>query len=201
MAGVMHVVKDVDAYLAKNPIAEPLDIGEVRPFVRDWKFNELAPKVADGLNGRSFAKGKQLFSALACFSCHQVKGVGGLVGPDIAKIDLKKDRNHLLRSILEPSKEIDKKFQAWVVVTDLGKQYSGLLVAENEKTLTLMPNPIGLDRCEPIVIEKSIIDIKAPSPLSLMPEKLANTMSEEEILDLMAYLEARGNPDHAVFKK
>ena len=34
-----------------------------------------------------------------------------------------------------------------------------------------------------------------------MPEKLANTMTLEEILDLMAYLEARGNPDHAAFKK
>ena len=201
MAGVMHVVKDVDSYLAKNPIAEPMEIGEVRPFVRDWKFEELEPKVADGLEGRSFAKGKQLFTALACFSCHQMKGVGGLVGPDLATMEAKKDRAHILRSILEPSKEIDKKFQAWVVVTDQGKQYSGLLVAETEKSVTLMPNPIGLDKCEPIVIEKSIIDIKAPSPLSLMPEKLANTMTEEEVLDLMAYLEARGNPDHAVFKK
>ncbi|MFP6763731.1 MAG: PVC-type heme-binding CxxCH protein, partial [Planctomycetaceae bacterium] len=114
MAGVMHVVKDVDAYLAKNPIAEPGEIADVRPFVRDWKFDELAPRVATGLTGRSFAKGKQLFTVLACFSCHPVKGVGGQVGPDLGKLDLKKDRHHILRSILEPSKEIDKKFQAWV---------------------------------------------------------------------------------------
>ena len=201
MAGVMHVVKDVDAYLAKNPIAEPIDIGEVRPFVRDWKFDELAPKVADGLKGRSFAKGKQLFTALACFSCHQMKGVGGLVGPDLAKMETKKDQAHILRSILEPSKEIDKKFEAWIIVTEKGKQFTGLLVEENDQSVTLMPNPLGQEKCEPIKIAKADIDIKAKSPISLMPEKLANTMTLEEVLDLMAYLEARGNPDHAAFKK
>jgi hypothetical protein len=75
-----------------------------------------------------------------------------------------------------------------------------MMVAEDDKTLTLMPNPLGIENCEPIVIQKSEIDIRQASPISLMPEKLLNTMTIEEIRDLLAYLQSRGNPDHAVFK-
>jgi putative heme-binding domain-containing protein len=199
MAGVMHVVSDVDAYLAKNPIAEPTEIGEVRPFVRDWKFEELSEQVAN-MKSRSFSNGKKLFTTVACFACHQMKDVGGRVGPDMAKLEAKKDRLHVLKSIIDPSKEIDKKFQGWVVVTDAGKQFTGMKVAEDDKSVTLMPNPLGIENCEPIVITKDEIDIIQPSPISLMPAKLLNTMSLEEVLDLVAYIDAKGNPDHAVFK-
>ena len=199
MAGVMHVVNDVDTYLAKNPIAEPTEIGEVRPFVRDWKFEELSEKVTE-MKSRSFANGKQLFTTVACFACHQMNDVGGRVGPDMAKLESKKDRLHILRSIIDPSKEIDKKFEGWIVVTDAGKQFTGMKVAEDDKLVTLMPNPLGIENCEPIVIAKAEIDIIQPSPISLMPAKLLNTMTVEEVLDLVAYIDARGNPDHAVFK-
>ncbi|MHC4877620.1 MAG: PVC-type heme-binding CxxCH protein [Planctomycetota bacterium] len=199
MAGVMHVVNDVDAYLAENPIAEPTEIAEVRPFVRDWKFEELDRELQE-LKGRSFASGKQLFTKIACFNCHQMNGVGGRVGPDLGKLDGKKDLAHIVRSLTDPSKEIDKKFQAWVVVTDDGKQYVGMAIGEDDKTLTLMPNPLGIENCEPVVIQKSEIDIRQASPISLMPEKLLNTMTIEEIRDLLAYLQSRGNPDHAVYK-
>ena len=199
MSGVMHVVNDVDAYLAENPIAEPTEIAEVRPFVRDWKFEELEGELKN-LKGQSFANGKQLFTSIACFSCHQMNEVGGRVGPDLGKLEAKKDLAHIVRSLVEPSKEIDKKYQAWIVVTDEGKQFVGMMVAEDDKTLTLMPNPLGIENCEPIVIQKSEIDIRQASPISLMPEKLLNTMTIEDIRDLLAYLQSRGNPDHAVFK-
>ena len=85
-------------------------------------------------------------------------------------------------------------------MTFAGKQYTGMKIAEDDKTVSLMPNPLGLDKCEPIVLDKEDIDILEPSPISLMPAKLLNTMSLEEILDLLAYIESRGNPKHAVFK-
>ncbi len=129
-----------------------------------------------------------------------MKEVGGRVGPDLAKLEAKKDRLHMLKSIIDPSKEIDKKYQGWVVVTDAGKQFTGMKVAEDDKSVTLMPNPLGIENCEPIVVAKDEIDIMQPSPISLMPAKLLNTMSLEEVLDLIAYIDAKGNPDHAVFK-
>ncbi|MDG2359286.1 MAG: plastocyanin/azurin family copper-binding protein, partial [Planctomycetaceae bacterium] len=199
MAGVMHVVSDVDAYLAKNPIIEPTEVGEVRPFVRDWKFEELSEQVAS-MKNRSFSNGKKLFTTVACFACHKMKEVGGRVGPDLAKLETKKDRLHVLKSIIDPSKDIDRKFQGWVVVTDAGKQFTGMKVSEDEKSVKLMPNPLGIENCEPIVIAKDMIEIMQPSPISLMPAKLLNTMSLEEVLDLVAYIDAKGNPDHAVFK-
>lgn len=199
MVGVMHVVDDVEEYLAKNPIAEPTDVIEVRPFVRDWKLEEVQPKI-ENISGRSFAAGKKLFTEVACFACHQMKGVGGLVGPDLSKPNPKRTRDYILLSMIDPSKEIDKKFEAWIVLDNDGKQYTGLLVKEDAESMTLMPNPIGLEKCEPIVIKKKDIDIRQASPISLMPAKLLNTLSIEEIQNLIAYIESQGNPDHAVYK-
>lgn len=34
-----------------------------------------------------------------------------------------------------------------------------------------------------------------------MPEGMVNTLTKEELLDLIAYLESSGNPNHANFKK
>ena len=39
------------------------------------------------------------------------------------------------------------------------------------------------------------------SKTSMMPAGLLNTLSEEDILDMMAYLRSGGNPDHEFFKK
>jgi hypothetical protein len=36
MNGVMHVVDDLQLFLARNPIAEPVPV-ESRPFVRTWR--------------------------------------------------------------------------------------------------------------------------------------------------------------------
>jgi putative heme-binding domain-containing protein len=72
-----------------------------------------------------------------------------------------------------------------------GKVISGVKVVETETTLTLVDNQ-GLKH----EIAKREIDEQATSPLSTMPEALAKRFSEEEFVDLVAYLvslkEARG---------
>jgi hypothetical protein len=49
-------------------------------------------------------------------------------------------------------------------------------------------------------ISKKSIDDRVTSPLSIMPSGLLNTLDKEQILDLLAYLLAVGNPDAAAFK-
>ena len=48
--------------------------------------------------------------------------------------------------------------------------------------------------------KEDVAEIK-PSNISLMPEKLINGLNENEVLDLIAYMLSRGDPNHAMFKK
>jgi hypothetical protein len=46
-------------------------------------------------------------------------------------------------------------------------------------------------------------DLKSvePSTISMMPPGLLNTLSDEEILDLTAYVLSGGNPKHQMYSK
>ena len=43
------------------------------------------------------------------------------------------------------------------------------------------------------------VEVRKLSPLSPMPEGLVNVLSKDEILDLIAYMEAGGRRDHPDF--
>jgi len=198
MNGVMHVVKDLQGFLAQNPIAEPVPV-ESRPFVRNWSTADLAGDLANLGRGRSYVRGKALFAAAACRQCHRVNEVGGNVGPDLGRLDAKVTLQQILQSIIEPSKEIKDKFRSYLVVTDAGRQYTGMILEKTPTHIRLASNPLGKAAHKPIEIPVGSIELTRPLAISLMPEKLVNTLSREEILDLVAYIEARGRSDHRVY--
>jgi hypothetical protein len=45
------------------------------------------------------------------------------------------------------------------------------------------------------------LDSIEPSPISMMPQGLVNTMSKDDILDLLAYYISGGDPESSSFKK
>jgi putative heme-binding domain-containing protein len=198
MNGVMHVVDDLQLFLARNPIAEPVPV-ESRPFVRNWSTADLAGDLESLGRGRSYVRGKSLFAAAACRQCHRVNEVGGNVGPDLGRLDAKVTRAQILQSIIEPSKEIKDKFRSYLLVTDAGRQYTGMILEKTPTKIRLATNPLGQSVHKPIEIPVSSIELTKPLAISLMPEKLVNTLSRQEILDLIAYIEARGRSDHRVY--
>jgi len=62
---------------------------------------------------------------------------------------------------------------------------------------------VNTDMMKPSTITKVKVDtIEAirPSQVSMMPKGLLNTMTDKDVLDLLAYLISAGNPDHPLFK-
>jgi hypothetical protein len=51
-----------------------------------------------------------------------------------------------------------------------------------------------------LVDVKDLVSIEA-SPISMMPPGLINTMSKDDIYDLLAYFISGGDPKHSAFKK
>ncbi len=205
MYGALYVVQDLDeyladpeGYLAKNqlPVADEL-LKNNRPR-KEWKYEDLASAVAQTHNGRSFANGKQMFQVAVCVSCHKLNGVGTEVGPDLAKLDAKLKPEEIWRDIVEPSFKINEKYLSWTITTKAGKSVTGLIVEETPEAVKVLENPLA--KTPPVEIKKSDIDEKQKSPTSIMPKGLLDKLTREEILDLVAYVIARGDPKHPVFQ-
>ena len=126
-------------------------------------------------------KGREIFDGL-CGACHQMYGNGGLLGPDITGSN-RTNLDYLLGNILDPSAEIQDDYKMVMVTTRDGRTYAGNIAAENERTLTL--RVVGQDA---VVISKSDIQSREGSELSMMPEGMFTHLTNEEVLDLVAYL-------------
>lgn len=167
----------------------PTELTPQRPAVQDWTHEALLAALT-GLKGQGNSeRGKQLFTAASCVHCHRVGGNGRLFGPDLTNVSRRFGRSDLLSSILEPSKVIPEKYQSLQVVTTDGRIFKGLpaLGGDYRSTkLRLATDPNS--PYEVTEIEKQQIDELRPSPISWMPSGLLNTLSAEEVADLLAYL-------------
>jgi putative heme-binding domain-containing protein len=172
-----------------------------RPFVKKYALDELVPLVEKGLKagGRDFDGGRKMFAATSCFACHRYDNEGGAAGPDLTAIAGRFSQKDLLESIVDPSKEVSDQYAAVEIDTLDGKKIVGRIVnlnGDNIMVNTDMLNPNGQ-----VTVSRKNIDLMKPSKLSMMPAGLLDTLKEEEILDLMAYLLSRGDRKHAMFGK
>jgi putative membrane-bound dehydrogenase-like protein len=126
--------------------------------------------------------GRELYNQ-TCFACHQMYGEGGLVGPDLTGAN-RTDLTYLLGNILTPSAVIKEDYKMTMVFTDDGQVYSGVIVGEDERQLSLSVANV----VEPVVIAKSQITDRELTELSMMPEGLLDYLTEAEVIDLFAYL-------------
>jgi putative heme-binding domain-containing protein len=205
MYGALYVVEDLDDYLASPEsylAAHPVTIADellksTRPR-KEWTFDDLASSVSQLGNGRSFSNGKQLFQLASCISCHRMAGAGHEFGPDLTKLEPKQAPADLLRNILEPSAKINEKFQAVLFELESGQVLSGLIVGETPDVVKVVENPLA--STEPRILKRSEIFGRKPSPTSLMPKGLLDKLTREEILDLVSYVAAGGDPNHPLFR-
>jgi len=205
MYGSLYVVEDLDEYLADPEgylAAHPLPIQDEllksnRPR-KEWKLDDLAADVEKLNHGRSYGNGKQIFQAATCASCHKLSGVGLEFGPDLTKLDPKWKGIDILRNILEPSEKIDEKYATYAFATDAGKVVTGMILEEAAGKVKVIENPLA--QTQPVVLEGSEITDRKKSPTSIMPKGLLDKLTREEILDLVAYLAARGDRNDRLFQ-
>jgi putative heme-binding domain-containing protein len=122
---------------------------------------------------------------LSCARCHDSEA-GTLLGPDLTKAGKDGTPEYLIESILFPSKVIKKGYEPASISTVDGRTLIGIVVEDNKDALTLVDPAAGGKR---IVLAKADIEKRAPGQQSLMPEGLANLLSDrQQFLDLAKYL-------------
>jgi putative heme-binding domain-containing protein len=131
-------------------------------------------------------RGLRLFhesTVVQCRSCHRIDGKGTEIGPDLDAIGKKYDRGQLLESILEPSKKIDPKYTTWLVETNSGKLYTGLMQQRGDDGVVLKDAQNKTHR-----IPADEIDGVFPQTKSIMPDMLLRDFTAQQVADLLAYL-------------
>jgi putative heme-binding domain-containing protein len=155
-----------------------------RPAATDvaaWLKQEGTP--ANPEAGRRIFEHPKL--AAGCYKCHQVEGRGANIGPDLSLIG-RTERKWILESILQPSAVVAPHFQAWKIQTTDDRTHTGLLVG------THLDESVYIDekgnRFK--VLATDVQDIRASS-VSIMPEGLLDGLTDQEVRDLLAYLQSR----------
>ncbi|MDA1202015.1 MAG: GDSL-type esterase/lipase family protein [Planctomycetota bacterium] len=204
MFGAMYVVDDLEryladpaAYLAAHPVEVKDELLRDRRPRTEWTFADLEGSVAAMAAGRSFVHGRELFRTASCVACHKLGDEGNNFGPELAKLSKEMTALEITRHILDPSLKIDDRYRSTTIITDAGRVITGLVVEETPAAVAIVENPVA--KAEPIRIPKSEIDERTTSPVSIMPKGLLDTLNRDEVLDLIAYVAARGDESSCLF--
>ncbi len=104
------------------------------------------------------------------------------MGPDLTGSN-RTDPEYILMNVLEPSAEIQDDYKMVVINTRDGRTYSGNIIAENQRQITM--RIVGQDQ---VVINKSGILSREVTDVSMMPSGLFENLTQAEIVNLMGYL-------------
>ena len=130
--------------------------------------------------------GWKVFEA-KCAQCHTIYGKGGQVGPDLTGVG-RETLDAILTNVIDPNLVIGKPYYVHVARTKKGTVFSGLLVEDTPTRVVLR------DGTKTETIAKDDIDRLVVQNISMMPEGLEKTMTEQEFRDLVAFLLTREPP-------
>ena len=168
-----------------------------RAFVREWSVSDIAPELDRVATARDFARGRQAFVDAQCLSCHRFGSDGGSAGPELTGAGSKYDLRSLLESLLEPSKVINEQYRNTTIALKNGDEVTGRVVSERDESVVIETDALSNTRQS---VSRADINEVRPSNVSSMPSGLANTLTKEEILDLLAYLQSGGRADSPVLE-
>ena len=136
----------------------------------------------EALSKANPANGQNVF-ATHCGACHKMYDEGGIIGPDLTGTN-RANLEFLLSNVINPNGEVQDDYKLVIVTTNDGRTYAGNVVGENDRQIRL--RVVGQE--DAIVINQSNIQSRIVTPNSMMPEGLLSLLSDQEVLDLVAFL-------------
>ena len=169
------------------------EIWQVVTYIRSLEVKAPAQPAGNA------ARGKQLFNGAAgCSTCHMIEGKGGRLGPDLTSVGASRSTEYLVESLRNPSrrlaqgifeamKEFPQEYVSVSVVTVDGTKLSGVVLNEDQFTLQMLDTREQLH-----LFEKDKLRSLEKRRESAMPVYDEKTLSEKDLLDLIAYLQTVG---------
>jgi putative membrane-bound dehydrogenase-like protein len=134
-----------------------------------------------------FEQGRRVF-VKNCAACHVLDGVGHEVGPDLAALS-NRTPAAILTAVLDPGRDVESRYVQYSAVTTDGLTYAGLLAGETAASISLKER----EGREHVILRKDLDGFRALKK-SMMPEGVENDMTQQDLADLMAYIEPPRTP-------
>jgi putative heme-binding domain-containing protein len=161
------------------------DVASDKPIESKYKFAELLAFLDKDSAGRGNpVVGRAVFEKAQCIKCHKFGKDGEGIGPDLTTVSKRFKRADILESIIYPSKVISDQYRSTLIVMKNGKQIDGLAAPQGSAVTVLLSDGTKVN------VKKEDIDQQFASLVSVMPERLLDRLSKQEIADLFAYLES-----------
>ncbi len=167
------------AYLPPRPAPPPLPVSleqrkqlDALIAARTAAFAKAKPDLETGAN---------VFK-MNCAACHQIKGEGGLIGPQLDGIGARGPAR-LCEDILDPNRNVDAHFHLHMLTLKDGSTFAGFLKTELGQ-IQLLADATGKEHR----IAKKDIAKTEVTPISLMPPTFGQTLDEATFIDLLGYL-------------
>ena len=192
-SAIRHVVREKHAkyqdIFASGSVESDIQVKPL-PLINRWTVSEILRKLGDVEPSASAKDGAEIFQIAQCSGCHRFRNTGRSFGPDLSTVASRFSRNHILQQIVEPSKTISSQYRSYVIALTSGKAITGQVVYNGfrKSILRVAPDPMALH--ETIEIKKDDIESFQESGVSPMPQRLLDTLSIQQIADLLAYLES-----------
>ncbi len=131
--------------------------------------------------------GEQLFfdveNKAACNKCHALNRRSGGIGPALDRIASRRSPQYIMESMVQPSKDIDPRYEQVMVITDDGKTIKGLRVNESNFNIQLREENGQFHS-----YHKRDLEEVQKLDISLMPGNLVENLNVKQLHDLFAFL-------------
>jgi putative heme-binding domain-containing protein len=117
-----------------------------------------------------------------CAACHQLRGQGTVVGPQLdGAITRSVDR--LLEDIVTPDQNVDKAFRTTSFLLEDGRVLVGLVRSESEREIRLV-DATGKE----VMVDPEAVERRRDAGRSLMPSNFGEVMTAAEVSDLLKFI-------------
>jgi putative heme-binding domain-containing protein len=138
---------------------------------------KLTPEV---LRAADASAGRAVFQKI-CANCHKLFDAGGNIGPEITGAQ-RRNLDYLLENLVDPSAAVSRDYQMQIIETTTGRVITGLVVAQSPASVTIQTVN------EKLVLPAGEIADRATARVSMMPDNILQTLSFEQVRDLIGYL-------------
>ena len=153
------------------------------PDAQKNKNMQPAPSIEELLALKpNAAEGGKIFNS-SCITCHQVGSTGYDFGPKLTEIGSKLPKEALLETIVYPSKGIGFGYESWELKMKDGSSISGIISSKTETDIVMKLPGGNIKEIKTADVER-MTQLKA----SMMPEGLYQTMSKQDLANLLEYL-------------
>ncbi|MBX3421100.1 MAG: c-type cytochrome [Pirellulaceae bacterium] len=126
-------------------------------------------------------RGQQVFKQ-HCANCHQLRGEGTVIGPQLDGA-IARGPERLAEDVLLPNLNVDRAFRVTTLLLDDGSIVSGQVRQEDALSVQL----VGSD-AKPLAVAVADIVQRRETDQSLMPANFSELLSAQQLGDLLQYL-------------